>query len=140
MLCSELGNWFVRPPSGERERQYTVAKVTSTSPTLDCDKGLIFWGMLEGKGMRGEPMQHSAPGFQKPVAGEQSPTSFHLNPLYPGHATRSTQLTTGPSPWLPHPPSISTLAGYQPVMLHLALLVLTAALKNHFTNLRFHDS
>ena len=91
--------------------------------------------------MRGEPMQHSAPGFQKPVAGEQSPTSFHLNPLYPGHATRSTQLTTGLSPWLPQfPPSISTLAGYQPVMFHLVLLVLIAALKNHFTNLLFHDS
>lgn len=91
--------------------------------------------------MRGEPMQHSAPGFQKPVAGEQNPTSFHLNPLYPGHATRSTQLTTGPSPWLPRsPPSISTLAGYQPVMLHLALLVLIAALKNHLAKLLFHDS
>jgi hypothetical protein len=85
-------------------------------------------------------MQLCAPGFQKLVAGEQSPTSFHLNPLYPGHATRSTQLTTGRSPWLPQfPPSISTLAGYQPVMLHLVLVVLIAILKNPFTNLLFVD-
>jgi len=130
-----VASWIIgslgHPRARERERQYTVAKVTSTSPTLDCYKGLIFWG--DSRGVRGwevSPCNIQLLVFQKPVAGEQSPTSFHLNPLYPGHATRSTQLTTGPSPWLRQfPPSIPTLAGYQPVMLHLVLLMFIAAFK-----------
>jgi hypothetical protein len=115
MLCSKLYNWFVRLPTGESvhsSRSHHQPWIV----TKGCQRVIK---MLGGEG-RGESTQHSAPGFQKPVAGEHSPTPFLLNPLYPGHATRSTQLTTGLSPWLPQfPPSISSFAGYQPVLLYL---------------------
>jgi len=51
MLCSELDNWFVRLPSGERERLHSSKSHHHTSnihppspPTLDCYKGFIFQG------------------------------------------------------------------------------------------------
>jgi hypothetical protein len=129
LLCSELDNWLVRLPSGARETAHSSKSHRHTPiihPRLTTNPGLLqrvdILRVPGGcqKGERREPMQHSAPGFEKPVAGEPSPTPCHLNPLYPGHATRSTQLTTGPSPWLPQfPPSISSFAGYQRVLLHL---------------------
>lgn len=113
-----------------RQRQRTVAKVAATPPPYNprhtTNPGLLqrvdILGVPGGcqKGETWEPMQHSAPGFEKPAAGDPSPTPCHLNPLYPGHATRSTLLTTGPSPWLPQfPPSISSFAGYQRGLLRL---------------------
>lgn len=80
MLCSELDNWFVRPPSGERDRVHcSKSHLHITSPGL-LQRVDILGDAGGGWGVRGESMQHSAASFQMPVASEQE---LHLIPLEP---------------------------------------------------------